>query len=342
MTGRSFEPVTPKHFSFNSPAGACATCHGLGQKMVFDPALVVPDDSKSLEEGAVLPWRRGGKRMVVYYKAMIKSVAAHYGASLQVPWKSLPEEFRRILLGGSGETEVEFAFLRAGKASAILRPFEGVLPNLQRLYVESESEFTKNRLKAFMNPCPCDVCGGRRLKPEMLAVTLGDAPPARPPGPGPVIPGLSIMDLCELSIERADDFLAGLRLTDYQLKIAGEIIKEIRSRLGFLKNVGLGYLTLNRESGTLSGGEAQRIRLATQIGAGAGGRPLHPGRAEHRPAPAGQRAAPQDPRRTARPGQQRPGRRARRGHHPPGRLHRRPGAWRRRAWRRGGRPGVGG
>ena len=268
VTGRSFEPVTPKHFSFNSPAGACATCHGLGQKMVFDPALVVPDDSKSLEEGAVLPWRRGGKRMVVYYKAMIKSVAAHYGASLQVPWKSLPEEFRRILLGGSGETEVEFAFLRAGKASAILRPFEGVLPNLQRLYVESESEFTKNRLKAFMNPCPCDVCGGRRLKPEMLAVTLGDAPPARPPGPGPVIPGLSIMDLCELSIERADDFLAGLRLTDYQLKIAGEIIKEIRSRLGFLKNVGLGYLTLNRESGTLSGGEAQRIRLATQIGAG--------------------------------------------------------------------------
>jgi len=163
--------------------------------------------------------------------------------------------------------------------SKVRRPFEGVVPNLQRLYIESESEFTRNRLKAFMSPQFCDACGGRRLKAEILSVRLGDgaarvqfavaAGPgaaAQPPSPG--LPGLSIMDACALSVERADEFFAGLKLTEFQEKIAREIIKEIRARLGFLKNVGLGYLTLDRESGTLSGGEAQRIRLATQIGAG--------------------------------------------------------------------------
>ncbi|HEY3913895.1 MAG TPA: excinuclease ABC subunit UvrA, partial [Verrucomicrobiae bacterium] len=144
------------------------------------------------------------------------------------------------------------------------KAFEGIVPNLERLYVESESEFTKNRLKSFMNPVPCDACNGRRLKPEILAVTLGSSPP-KPPS---LIPGFSIMDVCALSVEQADDFFAGLKLTEFQQKIASELIKEIRSRLSFLKNVGLGYLTLDRESGTLSGGEAQRIRLATQIGAG--------------------------------------------------------------------------
>ena len=316
-TGKSYEPLTPKHFSFNAPSGACPVCHGLGQKMVFDEGLVVPDAEKSLEQGAVLPWRRGGKRMIVYYKAMLRAVAAHFGASLEVPYKNLPDDFKAKLLHGTGETEIEFSFWRAGKTSKVTRPFEGIIPNLERLYVDSESEFTRNRLKAFMAPQFCDACGGKRLKPEILSVTLGgaDGPltPALSPSEGerehrrlragesgtsriaeglrtalPLpggegrgegerdtkksgeggIPGLSIWDVCSLSVDKADDFFAILKLTEFQEKIARDIIKEIRARLGFLKNVGLGYLTLNRESGTLSGGEAQRIRLATQIGAG--------------------------------------------------------------------------
>jgi excinuclease ABC subunit A len=270
-TGKSYEPLTPKHFSFNAPSGACPVCHGLGQKMVFDEALVVPDPEKSLEQGAVLPWRRGGKRMVIYYKAMLRAVAAHGNVSLETPWKDLPDDFKRMLLWGSGETEIEFTFWRAGKMSKITRPFEGVIPNLERLYHESESEFTKNRLKAFMAPQFCDACNGRRLKPEILAVTLGGGISNRKSQIANrklEIPGLSIMDVCALPAARADEFFATLKLTEFQEKIAHDIIKEIRARLGFLKNVGLGYLTLNRESGTLSGGEAQRIRLATQIGAG--------------------------------------------------------------------------
>ncbi|MSU63527.1 MAG: excinuclease ABC subunit A [Pedosphaera sp.] len=281
-TGLSFDTLTPKHFSFNSPFGACPVCHGLGQKLVFDESLVVPDAEKSIEGGAILPWRRGGKRMISYYKSLLRGIAQHYGQSLEEPYKQLPEEFKRIVLSGSGETEIDFHFWRAGKTSKISRPFEGVVPNLERLYQESESEFTKNRLKAFMGAQDCDACEGRRLKPEILAVTLGDSelvPTLKTPETKTAlkhgsrianrpIPGLSIMDVCALSVEAAEEFFARLKLSSFQQKVAGEVIREIRARLGFLKNVGLGYLTLNRESGTLSGGEAQRIRLATQIGAG--------------------------------------------------------------------------
>jgi excinuclease ABC subunit A len=271
-TGQSFDTLTPKHFSFNSPWGACSVCHGLGQKMVFDEALIVPDDEKSLEAGAVLPWRRGGKRMIVYYKSMLKAVAAHYKANLEAPYKTLPDDFKHVLMHGTGTTEIEFNFWRAGKVSKVTRPFEGVIPNLERLYTESESEFTKNRLKGFMNPQFCDACRGKRLKPEILAVTLGGLETNAKFGivnpKAKSIPGLSIMDVCSLSIENADEFFEGLTLTEFQQKVASEVIREVRARLSFLKNVGLGYLTLNRESGTLSGGEAQRIRLATQIGAG--------------------------------------------------------------------------
>jgi excinuclease ABC subunit A len=277
-TGLSYEKPEPKHFSFNSPFGACPVCHGLGQKLVFDANLVVPDKQKSLEDGAVLPWRRGGKRMIVYYKSLLRGLADHYKQSLETPYGKLPEDFKKTLLYGSGETEIPFNFWRAGKISKVSKPFEGVIPNLQRLYAESESEFTRNRLKGFMSPEDCDACNGQRLKPEILAVTLGDEvqsstlnPQLKDPakkGPEKPIPGLSIMDLCSMSIDNADQFFAALKLSAFEEKIASEVIKETRSRLGFLKNVGLGYLTLNRESGTLSGGEAQRIRLATQIGAG--------------------------------------------------------------------------
>ena len=274
VTGRTYEPLTPKHFSFNSPSGACPVCHGLGQKLVFDEGLVVPDPEKSLDEGAVLPWRRGGKRMVIYFKALLRGLAAHYQQSLETPYQALPAEFKQVLLHGSGTEEVRFNVQRTGKVSAVAKPFEGVLPSMERLYVESESEFTRNRLKAFMSPQFCDACGGRRLKPEILAVTIGGAAQAPAPVPAPAaggkprIPGLSIMDVCGLSVAAADEFFARLRLTPFQEQVAGELVKDVRKRLGFLLRVGLGYLTLDRESGTLSGGEAQRIRLATQVGAG--------------------------------------------------------------------------
>ncbi len=271
-TGKSFDPPTPKHFSFNAPAGACPVCHGLGQKMVFDEHFVVPNPEEPLES-AIQPWRRAGKRMNIYYKALLRSVASHFNVDLQTQFKDLPEDFKNVLLHGSGEDEIEFSFWRAGKVSKISRPFEGVLPNLERHATESESEFIRNRLKQYMAPQFCDACKGKRLKPEILAVTLGDGEfvsefkTKNSKSKTLKIPGLSIMDVCGLSVEKADEFFATLKLSEFQLKIAAEVIKEIRARLGFLKNVGLGYLTLDRESGTLSGGEAQRIRLATQIGA---------------------------------------------------------------------------
>ncbi len=278
-TGKSFDPPTPKHFSFNAPAGACPVCHGLGQKMVFDEQFVVPDAEQPLEK-AIQPWRRSGQRMNIYYKALLRSLAAHFGVSLETPYQDLPDGFKNVLLHGSDGEEMDFSFWRAGRISTVSRPFEGVLPNLERLATESESEFVRNRLKQYMSPQFCDACRGKRLKPEILAVTLGADESAavlaqypsqrnseNSKGKAKKIPGLSIMDICGLSVEKADDFFAALKLSEFQKKIAGEVIKEIRARLGFLKNVGLGYLTLDRESGTLSGGEAQRIRLATQIGA---------------------------------------------------------------------------
>ena len=263
-TGRSFDTPTPQHFSFNSPKGACPVCHGLGQKMVFDPSLIVPDETKTLEDGAVQPYRRmGGKKMVSYYKGLIKGVAKHCEAPLDQPWKELSEKARQTLMHGSGTDEVEFWFMSGGAPKKTSKPFEGVLPNLERLYADSESEFTRNRLKAYMTLHPCDACRGRRLRPEMLAVTLGTETLV-----GSLVPGRSIADFCGLSIAEAHAVLAGLSMSDLQRRIAGEVILDIRKRLGFLVEVGLGYLTLDRESGSLSGGEAQRIRLATQIGAG--------------------------------------------------------------------------
>lgn len=270
-SGRVYETATAQHFSFNSPKGACPVCHGLGQKRVFDASLVVPDGTKSLAEGAVHPYRRlGGKRMVSYYQGILKGMAQHYGASMDAPWNDLPEEFRERMLRGTGSEPIDFWFKHAGTPRKASKPFEGVMPNLDRLYAESESEFTRNRLKAYMTLCPCDACGGRRLRPESLAITLGsELIPGTPVmGSGPPIPGMSIAAFCALPISRAATFLDSLVLDELQKKIAGEVITEIRKRLGFMEQVGLGYLTLDREFGTLSGGEAQRIRLATQLGAG--------------------------------------------------------------------------
>ncbi|MSU42393.1 MAG: excinuclease ABC subunit UvrA [Pedosphaera sp.] len=277
-TGSSYDTPTPKHFSFNSPFGACAVCHGLGQKLVFDEDLVVPVPEKTLEGGAIAPWQRGGQRMIVFYKAMVRAVAAHYKQPLDKPFAELPEDFRRVLLHGSSEEEIAFNFWRGGKMTRTQRKFEGVIPNLERLFQETDSEFTKNRIKSCMSSQPCDACMGRRLKPEILAITLGApaatnghvvALPVRAAKKARAqIPGVSIMDICAMTVIEALAFIEGLHLSPFQIQVAAEVLKEIKQRLGFLRNVGLGYLSLDRESGTLSGGEAQRIRLATQIGAG--------------------------------------------------------------------------
>jgi excinuclease ABC subunit A len=242
----SFETFTPKHFSFNSPYGACPTCHGLGNMLTFDEELVVPDETLPLEE-SIHPWRRGGRRAIIYYKKLLHAVADHYGISLSTPFNELPASFKKILFYGSGDEPISY-YLRRHK---VHKPFEGLIPNLQRSYTESESEFNQERLRAYMGNQRCTACNGARLRPETLACTVG---------------GKNIYEICTLSIEQAQKFFRSLELTKEESQIARDVLKEIQARLGFMMDVGLDYLTLDRESGTLSGGEAQRIRLATQIG----------------------------------------------------------------------------
>ncbi len=244
----SFETFTPKHFSFNSPYGACPVCHGLGNMLTFDEELVVPDETLPLEE-CIHPWRRGGRRLILYYKKLLRVLADHYGIGLQTPFNELPASFKKVLLCGSGEEPITY-FMRHHK---IQKPFEGVIPNLQRLYTGADSEATQERLRAYMGRQRCTACNGARLRPETLACTVG---------------GKNIYEICTLSIEQAQTFFQSLKLTKEEAQIARDILKEIRARIGFMMDVGLDYITLDRESGSLSGGEAQRIRLATQIGAG--------------------------------------------------------------------------
>jgi excinuclease ABC subunit A len=251
--GISFDTLTARHFSFNSPYGACPTCLGLGTMMIFDEDLIVPDPALSLEEGAVRAWKGGGRRVAIYYKGLIRAVAKHFGADLEKPYAELPESFRAKLLYGSGEEPVEFGFWRGGAYHRYSKPFEGVIPNLKRRYEQTDSDYMRQKLTGFMSRQPCSACRGARLRPEALACTVG---------------GRNIVELTRMSITGASAFVAGLELSPQERQIAKEVLKEVRDRLQFLVNVGLDYLTLDRESGTLSGGEAQRIRLATQVGAG--------------------------------------------------------------------------
>ena len=251
--GISFDTLSPRHFSFNSPYGACPRCHGLGTMEVIDPDLVVPDPDLSLEDGAVVAWRRGGRRMIIYYKKLLRAVAEHFDISMNVPFRELPEDFRQLLLHGSGDEVVSFTFWRGGKKFTYQKPFEGVIPSLFRRYEETESDYTRQRIRSYMSRLPCTGCHGRRLRPEVLACTVY---------------GRSIHDITAMSIRDATRFFEETELTEQEQKISHDVIKEIRQRLRFMVNVGLDYLTLDRESGSLSGGEAQRIRLATQIGAG--------------------------------------------------------------------------
>jgi excinuclease ABC subunit A len=257
-TGFTLGQLTPKHFSFNSHLGACPACHGLGTQPIVDPDLMISDPTKTLAEGAITPWRRGTKRMRPYYRHLQGALVKHFQVDEDVPFADLPDEFKTALYFGTNGQPIEMSFGGNGEKK-IRKPFEGLVPQMQRLYEQTESEFTRNRIRAFMIREPCKLCGGARLKPEILAVTIRGATE------------LNIHQFSEQTIEEAVRFVGTLELTGQQRLIVADVVREIQSRLLFLVEVGLGYLTLNRESGTLSGGEAQRIRLATQIGSGLAG-----------------------------------------------------------------------
>ncbi len=263
-TGKVYDRLTPRHFSFNSPSGACDDCLGLGQILAFDPELVVPDRKKTLRAGAIAPWNKGGKRLKEHYLKQLETVATQFKANLDTPFERLPKGLQNVLLHGSD------AAPKVESANGNEFHFEGVLPQLNKIYQDADTEASAQKLKTFMLPERCPSCQGQRLRPEILSVRLGTSAPdgASESSSLPALPGRSIMDICAMSINEAYQFFTDLELSEMQQKIASEPITEIRNRLDFLRRVGLGYLHLNRESGTLSGGEAQRIRLATQIGAG--------------------------------------------------------------------------
>ena len=249
--GISMEELTPRMFSFNNPFGACPTCTGLGNQLKADPAIIVPDGSKSILDGAICAsgWNnvRGDGISRMYFDALSKK----YKFSLTEPWDSLSREAKGIILYGTKGELLELHYDQPRGKGVLKQAFEGICNNIERRYKETQSDASRKELEELMSECPCPECGGRRLRKESLAVTVG---------------GKNIYEFTTLSVEDALVWLDGLTLTEQQLLIADRILKEIRSRLGFLKSVGLGYLTLARSAGTLSGGESQRIRLATQIG----------------------------------------------------------------------------
>ncbi|MCF7888556.1 MAG: excinuclease ABC subunit UvrA, partial [Victivallales bacterium] len=253
--GISFGKLEPRNFSFNSPYGACPTCNGLGTKLAVDPELAVVDENLPLKKGAIPEWRKGSRRIIIYYNHLLKSFAEHYNCPeiLKIPFKEIPEDIKSKLLYGTGSEIINFDYWRRGKIHEIRKPFEGILPNLERRYIETESEAVRDRLRKYMKRRPCPDCKGGRLKPSSLAV---------------IFSGMSIKELCGLSVKDALKFITEVNLSEEEKTIVAEVINEIKSRLTFLTDVGLPYLTLDRESSTLSGGEAQRIRLATQLGSG--------------------------------------------------------------------------
>ena len=255
----SLGELTPKHFSFNSHLGACPACHGLGTQLVIDPELMISDQTRSIAEGAITPWRRGTKRMRAYYQKLQGALVKHFEIDEEIPFADLPEGFKNALYFGTNGTPIKMNF--GGSNGEKERPFEGLVPQMQRLYEQTQSEFTRNRIRAFMTRVPCKVCGGARLKPEILGVTIKNKKGRE----------LNIHQFSEQTTEAAASYIDDLDLGAAQKKVVADVVREIQSRLQFMVEVGLGYLTLNRESGTLSGGEAQRIRLATQIGSGLAG-----------------------------------------------------------------------
>jgi excinuclease ABC subunit A len=252
VSGFTIDEIEPRLFSFNNPHGACPACDGLGTKMYFDPNLVVPDRENSLKEGAIAPWANSASS---YYDQTLDSLARAFKFSTNTAFRDIPQKAQDIILQGSGDKAVKMVYADDKRSYTIDRPFEGVVPNMERRFRESDSSWTREELGKYQAVSKCEICDGARLKPEALAVKIDRK---------------HVSEITEYSIGHAHDWFAGLspRLTDKQNEIASGILKEINERLGFLHNVGLDYLTLSRTSGTLSGGESQRIRLASQIGSG--------------------------------------------------------------------------
>ncbi len=252
VSGFTIPEIEPRLFSFNNPHGACPECDGLGVQNYFDEALVVPDETLTLRKGAIAPWAKSSSP---YYLQTLEALARHYKFSMNQPWEDLPKKAQQVILHGSGEEVIKFTYDDGMRRYDTKKAFEGVIPNMDRRYSETDSAWVQEDLERFQSEAPCEVCGGYRLKPEALSVKIG---------------GLHIGQVCAQSIRDVDGWFRDIdkKLNRQQQEIAVRILKEIRARLKFLNNVGLDYLTLARASGTLSGGESQRIRLASQIGSG--------------------------------------------------------------------------
>ncbi|MFN4101945.1 MAG: excinuclease ABC subunit UvrA, partial [Pararhodobacter sp.] len=252
VSGFTIPEIEPRLFSFNAPYGACPACDGLGVELFFDERLVVPDQMLRLEDGAIAPWRKG---KTPYFLQTIEALSKHYKFNAKKPWRDLPDNVKTILLRGSDGEEIPFRYDDSGRVYSVTRVFEGVIPNMERRWRETDSAWVREEFERYQNNRPCSTCGGARLKPEALAVKIGMK---------------HISQISEMSIKEALAWIedAPNHLTKQKSQIATAILKEIRERLGFLVNVGLDYLTLSRAAGTLSGGESQRIRLASQIGSG--------------------------------------------------------------------------
>ena len=257
VSGFTIESIEPRLFSFNAPQGACPACDGLGEKLLFDPQLVVPNEHLSLKQGAIVPWAKSNPPSP-YYMQVLASLADHFRFSLETAWDKLPGEVKLVILYGTGGKAVPLTFVDGRKSYTVSKPFEGVIGNLNRRMLQTESAWMREELAKFQTAQPCETCGGARLKPEALAVKVA---------------GHDISSVTRLSVSGAAEWFAALndQLTPQKQQIAKAILKEINERVGFLNNVGLDYLNLDRTSGTLSGGESQRIRLASQIGSGLSG-----------------------------------------------------------------------
>ncbi len=252
VSGFTIAEIEPRLFSFNNPAGACPACDGLGMKLAFDADLIVPDKDKTLHKGAVSPWAKGPSPL---YTQTLQALALHYGFSMDEPWWKLSEAARAVVLRGSGRDKIRFVYDDNARIYEVNKTFEGVLPNLERRWRETDSSWVREELARYQSETPCGVCGGARLKPEALSIKIA---------------GKNVAEVSILAIRPACDWFASLegQLSDKHMEIARRVLKEINDRLSFLVDVGLEYLNLSRASGTLSGGESQRIRLASQIGSG--------------------------------------------------------------------------